>query len=93
MLVASFAGSCDEGTTKGARTNECGVCEECLTRREEEKGKERKRGRGEMAWWVVGSGIAEEEREKAEGGPITGPTRLAPGPVFTLFYPCNRQPF
>jgi hypothetical protein len=46
-----------------------------------------------MAWCVVGSGIAEEEREKAEGGPITGPAFLAASPVFTLSYPCNRQPF
>ncbi|KAH8770365.1 hypothetical protein BGZ57DRAFT_442403 [Hyaloscypha finlandica] len=44
-LVASFAGSCDKGTTKGARTNECGVCEEGRTGREEErKGKEKWRG-------------------------------------------------
>jgi hypothetical protein len=50
----------------------------------ERRGKEGKEGQEKWRGWVVaGSGIAEEEREKTEGGPITGPTRLAPSPVFT----------
>jgi hypothetical protein len=41
MPCCLLCGSCDKGTTKGARTNECGVCEERRPGREEErKGKE-----------------------------------------------------
>jgi hypothetical protein len=53
----------------------------------------RKRGKGEMAWWVVGSGIVRRSVKRPRVGQSRGPLVLAPSPVFTLFYPCNRQPF
>lgn len=38
---------------------------------------------------VAGCEIAEEDREKGKCG--SAHHQVAPGPVFTIIYPCNRQ--
>ena len=46
-----------------------------------------------MAWWVVGSGIAEEEREKAEVGQSRGPLFWLRALFLLYLIPAIDKPF